>query len=468
MQAQAASQDTWIAGLARFAHGFRLSDASPTVREQAKLAVLDTIGCILAGAGDPDVEKLATAERAIDPREEVWVPGLRQRFAPEAAARISAYMGDLFEWNDLIGGHASIACLPAVLSLVGRQKPGGTELLEAYIVGAEITAAIYEATSVEPNAGSTVNYRKPYDEVSVGPVSVPSSIGAAASASRMLGLTEAQTQHAMAASVVLAAYSAAEGVFGAAGSIKPLLFGPWPAFIGMRSAFYAQAGLTGALRVLESDIGFFKTVSYAGHPVPVAGGDFWRLENPRRKYHANCGFIHSGIDALIKLRRRGVDLAGASEIRVAVPEDVKLLVSKPSPPSRAGDALFHGEYNLALAALEVDMILPAHSLAFADYLARDDFRSMLGKVKMVDAAGLTHSICSEVTIFDGDGAVIASERNDMPKGSYTNPMTAEEVKEKFRTCARTFLDDRAIEAFIARVGELDRQEDCEWLASSFN
>jgi len=71
MQAQADSQDPWIADLARFAHDFQFPDVSQTVRHRARFAVRDTIGCILACAGHPDVEKPATAEQAI------WVPGQR-------------------------------------------------------------------------------------------------------------------------------------------------------------------------------------------------------------------------------------------------------------------------------------------------------------------------------------------------------------------------------------------------------
>ena len=40
-----------VAGqLADFAHGFRLDDAPPTLIEKAKLHVLDTLGCALAGS----------------------------------------------------------------------------------------------------------------------------------------------------------------------------------------------------------------------------------------------------------------------------------------------------------------------------------------------------------------------------------------------------------------------------------
>lgn len=464
MAARHDAPPTWVGGLADFACDFQLGDAPDGVLDQAKLAVLDTLGCILSGAQHPDVGRLIAAETAIDPREEVKVPGLRRRLPMEAAARVAAYMGDLFEWNDLVGGHASIATLPAILALLDRVRPSGEELLAAYVIGVEVTGGTFEATSVAPSASSTINYRKPYSEVSLGPVSVPSSVGAAAAVSRLLRLDAGQTRHALSMAVVLAAYSAAEGVFGDAGSAKPLLFGPWPAFIGIRSAMYAQAGLTGAPRVLESPLGFYPTVSYPGHPVPEAGKDFWRLQNPRRKYHANCGFMHSGIDALVRLRHEGADLVGAERIRIAVPDDVKLLVSKVTPPSSSDETLFHGEYNFALAALEVDNITPEHSLRVQEYLARDDFRRMLGKIEMVSEPHLTHSVCSEVSVFDAAGATVAFVRNDAPKGSYDNPMTRGEVEAKFRTSASTYLSAAEQDAFIGRVAKLERETECGWLA----
>lgn len=457
----------WAADLARFAAGFTLEAAPAGVVDQAKLCVLDTIGCIANGAADEGVGQLIAAEKEIDPREIVPIPGLAGKFAPEAAARIGAYMGDVYEWNDLVGGHASIACLPAAMALGFPAARTGRDLLEAFIVGAEITGAIYEASSVSPSADSTTNYRKDFHDVSVSPVTIPSSVGAAATASRILGLDAKQTEHALNIAVVLGAFAPSEGIFGAAGSAKPLLFGPWPAFIGMRAAVYAKAGMTGATHAMESPIGYFSTVSIKGHPAPVAGGDFWRLSNPRRKYHANCGFMHSAIDTLAAMRRDGVDFAGASAIRIGVPQDVWTLTSKTDLPSRAGETMFHAEYNLALAALEVDRFEPRHSLEFQRYLADPAFRDIYGKLSTFVDPELVHSICSTVTVIAKDGSIAAERRYDEPKGSYANPMTRAEVEDKFRLATAALIDESDANDFIGRVSGLDEEKECTWLATSF-
>ena len=106
----------------------------------------------------------------------------------EAAARVNAYMGDIFELNDLIGGHASIGNVSALLALAESIGATGGQLVEAVVVGLEVTARVYNGYYPA---------MKPYDEVGMNPVVFPSSYGVAAGAARLMGLTEAQLGDAM-------------------------------------------------------------------------------------------------------------------------------------------------------------------------------------------------------------------------------------------------------------------------------
>jgi 2-methylcitrate dehydratase PrpD len=108
---------TAIRLLAKFTHSLALDAVPGNVRHQAALSLLDTIGCMVAGSATSDARALLVAEGADDAGGEGFTGGVgqstvvghRQRLSPRAAARCNGYLGDIFELNDLTGGHASIA-----------------------------------------------------------------------------------------------------------------------------------------------------------------------------------------------------------------------------------------------------------------------------------------------------------------------------------------------------------------------
>ena len=101
--------------LAHFATTLDLELVPSNVRRQAGLCILDTIGCILAGADAPEGAMLFEAESESNGGRVANVIGRSQVLPIEAAARVHGYWGDNFELNDLIGGHASIGNVAAGL-----------------------------------------------------------------------------------------------------------------------------------------------------------------------------------------------------------------------------------------------------------------------------------------------------------------------------------------------------------------
>ena len=135
------------------------------------------------------------------------------------AARCNGYFGDIFELNDLTGGHASIGNVAAALALAEESGAAGPDLLVALIAGIEVTTRIYN--TLYPTL-------KAYDECGMVPVGLPSSVGAAAVAARLLGLDAEQTRAALAIAAGLAGWCPAEVIFGGQSTLKPMLFGDGP------------------------------------------------------------------------------------------------------------------------------------------------------------------------------------------------------------------------------------------------
>ena len=99
--------------LADFAFDLSLDAVPPAVAHQAPLSILDIVGCIVSGACNEDTVRIADVEIRSSKTGTVRVVGRRERLIAEAACRINAFSGDIFELDDLTGGHSGIAVMPA-------------------------------------------------------------------------------------------------------------------------------------------------------------------------------------------------------------------------------------------------------------------------------------------------------------------------------------------------------------------
>lgn len=154
-----ADSTSLLDSLARFVTTLDLEHVPDIVRQQAGLCVLDTIGCMLAGADTPEGAMLLDAESASGGGGPLArVIGHTQALPVEAAARVHGYWGDIFELNDLIGGHAGIGNVAAALALVEGCGASGAALTKAVIAGIEVTSRLY--ASVYPAL-------KPYTDVAM-------------------------------------------------------------------------------------------------------------------------------------------------------------------------------------------------------------------------------------------------------------------------------------------------------------
>jgi 2-methylcitrate dehydratase PrpD len=430
----------------------------PEVSKEAKLSILDTVGCMVAGSTAPETHRFLQAELELSEGLGVAsVVGATKRFSTSAAARLNGYAGDLFELNDLTGGHASIAVVTAALATAEANGVAGAQLVDAVVVGIEVTSRIYAA--YYPTM-------KPYEEVGITPPGIPSTIGAAAAISRVCELSEEQTAEALAIAGTLAGWCPAEVIFGNGGTIKPILFGAWPATVAMQAVAYARAGLTGPASLLESRIGLYATLAKSFDSSAILEPLRWHLASPRRKRHACCGYIHSALDAVLALRAEGVRLADAALIEVRMPSYIIPGVSKNGPPSSPNSARFHAEYCIALALEGEELIVPDHSLDFAKHLKR--VGTTMKCVNLTADDSLTHYHQSIVRGLDARGNEIFRRRVDAPRGAPGDPMSHDEVRKKFFILTQDALEPQAQRAFVDRVDSLEHETECGWLIGTFS
>lgn len=448
-----AGADSTLRQLACQSSAMTVSDIPESVKRQARLCILDTVGCALAGTRTEEASLVLVCE-PVSADEAATVFGTPHRRSLQGAVRINGYLGDVLELNDLIGGHASIGNVTAALALGETSDAPGTRVLEAVVRGIEVTTRVYEA--VYPSL-------RRYTEMALVPVGIPSCIGSAAASAHLLALDEEQTLHALAIAGALAGWCPAEVIFGNGGSVKPFLFGAQPADVGITAAHYARAGMTGPADLLDSQLGYFATASTAGGFDATAWEGRWALEQPRRKLHACCGYLHAPVDALGKLRTSGSALH-EMRITLRVAPYVADVVSKDRLPISSNDARFHMQYCLALVACGADVIGPEHSIALHEQLRRPEVLAMMERILVVPDPALTHYHQCSIEMTDGDGQVTV-QAVSAPRGSPQEPLRDEEVIQKFHSLAEPVLGRARAGRFADQALDLEAVGDVRaWIA----
>lgn len=443
--------------LARFAREVAIGDIPEDVWVEAKYCLLDTLGCMIAGAPLPDGLMFANIEARFAPGEEARIIGRPIRLSAAAAARVNGYNGDILELNDLIGGHASIGAVSAALALAETERLSGPSFLRALIAGIETTARVNLA--YRESHGGLDN--KPFTEVGISSEGIPSTIGVSALTSVALGLNEDMISNALAIAGTLAGWCPVEVLFGEGGTVKPMMFGAWPATVGMMAARYGSAGMTGPARLLESSVGLYATLANGFDADILRGSLGWQLSKPRRKWHACCGFIHAGMDGVVRLRQQfGPDLFKDATIEVGVVPPVVDVLSNPAPPASEAQARFSGGFCLGLAVAGVDRIDVRHAASFATCLRNPLVSRTLPTVRYVPMAELPHFSHSMVRIVGQEG-LRAETLVAGYKGSATDPLSHDEVEEKFLSLTDNLLANPG--GYMSKVLSVEKFEDLGFL-----
>lgn len=297
--------DTTTERLAAYAMDLSYEDLPPEVVDRTKRLILDTIGCALGASP----YKAPTAARAVagDSMSKtpatVMVSG--HQASPDLAAFANGVMTRYLDYNDYYhnigGGHPSDTLAPALAAAEAANGDGKAAIL-GMVLGYEIILGLGDsaASTKTPGWGS-------------GSFQV---IAAAISASKLMGLTKEQTEHA----VSMAISSHLSNGRSRGGQISN-----WKAATsandsrnGVFCALAARKGLTGPNGAFEGRRGFFELTGNKFDVLPLGGekGTQFRIMGAQVKAHPAGYPSHSGIDAAVELHPKIKNPADIKEVRM--------------------------------------------------------------------------------------------------------------------------------------------------------
>jgi 2-methylcitrate dehydratase PrpD len=436
--------------LAAFAVGLRFAEIPADVAEAAKLHILDTFGCGLAAHR----LGLATAGRELVREQggnaEASVIGLGEPLPAGSAALANGMLCHGLDYDDTHTDsvcHVSAVMAPAAVAAAEARAAGGRELLAAFTAGAEIVTRI-------GMAAPAVFHRRGFH-----PTSACGVFGAAAAASRLRGLDAGRAAHALGI-----AGSLASGIFEylADGSATKTVHPGAAAHAGIIAAGLAAHGATGPASVLEGRFGFFAAFADV-HGIDLEAGlaDLGsRWETPRIAFkpYPACHYIHAPLDAAVKaLGGRRLAADEITEILVEVPEPAVSLVLEPAAekarPRTPYDAKFSLPYSLATLLIHGRVDLDTYTeAAIGDERVRSLARKVGYRVKSFST--FPKALPGGVAIRLRNGEVLEAELR-YQRGGAENPMSAEEVGEKFRSNARSALPSQSAERLERGILDLE-------------
>jgi 2-methylcitrate dehydratase PrpD len=422
------------ARVAEFVVSTRLSEISEETIELGKKSILDGLGLALSGSKAetaPMIEKYVQSLGCGSGGAAVLGSAVRlpPRFAALANG-IAIHVDDfddtqLASAKDRVYGllvHPTVCVLPAALATAEVSGKSGKELLLAYHVGVEVECKIAEAISPR-------HYQDGFH--STGTCGV---FGGTAACARLKGLDPVHTARAFAI-----AASQAAGLRENFGTMmKPFQAGH-ATESGVVAADLAALGWTGAEQILEAERGFFHAYGGSYDPSVITDrlGKPWTFQNPgvSIKPFPSGSLTHPGMTELLRLIRTN-SIRGADVVQVEVGTNHNMLNTLiHHRPTTGLQAKFSMEFCMAILLLDG----MADQTKFTDAVVnRPEVQDMITRVRFyTDPEAETAGYDKMTTILKitlQDGRIITG-RADFGKGSPTNPMSYDEVAEKFLGCA---------------------------------
>ncbi|MEO7725651.1 MAG: MmgE/PrpD family protein [Burkholderiales bacterium] len=423
----------------------------------AKVGVLDTVGVTLAGCNEHTAQLAARALGAGAGPSHVL--GTDRRVSALDAAVINgaaSHALDFDDCNNTFGGHPSAPVLSALFALADEVGASGREFIAAYVAGFEAETKIALGVNFH-------HYMKGWH-----PTATLGVFGSAAACSKLLKLDAAKTAVALAAAASFA--SGIKANFGT--MMKPLHVGHC-ARNGLYAALLAREGYTAnAQSVFEHKQGFLDVFNgpdtYDAAKIVAAWAKPWDIIEPgiAIKQYPCCGSTHPAIDAMLNLVREH-DVKATDVERIESWTHTRRLehTNRPNPQS-ALDAKFSVQYCLARAVIDRKVAIDQFE---GDAYKDAKTRELTSRVK---AAAYTtaqfpadNHFGAEVKVTLKNGRVLSHKVNQPYGRTSKNPLTREQLKDKFVNCALRALPADRVEQLYNAIDGLDQANDARTIAA---
>jgi len=431
------------------------------VIEQAKLLVMDTIGCGIGGyCTDFGKQITSMAKRYQSPSESSLI-GDGAKVCSEFACWANSSLANILDMDDVFLGtaHQANCLVPTAFAVGEAQKSSGSVVLHAVVLGFEVGSRIGLYAWPSPDKARTYfpSTWQVFDAVTV--------------AGKLLGLGKEEMYHA----------------FGLAGTVPPLpvdmqkfiqrpigfgknVFG-WTTLTGVFWTLGAQRGVEGTPHILDGDAGFWAIMGSDRHDFEKLTdglGEKYNIMDTKFKPYPLCTWGHTSADAIKKIfEENDIEAKEIESVRIrTLKRAVDYLVSLEM------ETIYDAQFNLphAVAMLALRKKPGPEWMSKENMFYNPEAEAIVEKVTMdvdpsaeqvfFEESGL--AIPSHVEVKTVDGRIYEEEIK-YSKGTPNNPFTPEELKDKFKTLASSLFSEKRIDKILEVISRLEELEDISTL-----
>jgi 2-methylcitrate dehydratase PrpD len=411
-------------------------DIPESVIEHAKKSIFNWMGVAIGAAHHESVDMVLSLKEDLQSSEQVSILGRPEKADLLLATLTNGMSSHIFDFDDThldTIHHPSGPVAPVVLALAEHYDLPPSEVVRAFVLGCEVELRI-----------SNMVYPSHYD-LGWHITGTAGVFGAAVAAGLLLKLNEEQFTYALGIAGTQA--SGLREMFGT--MTKPFHPGK-SAQNGLLAAMLAKKGFTSSKQVLEAKRGFGSVLApeYNLERVNENWGSQWELLKNAFKPYA-CGIVlHPSIDACIKLREYG-KAEDVQEIQVTVNPYVLELTGKQAPQTG-----LEGKFSIYHSATVGFLFGAAGEDQYKDDVVNNpEVLAFRSKVKPTVKEGMSEDAAIAKVIFrDGTEHTVTIEH---ATGSLENPMTKEQLIEKFTVLTQSIIGEENIQKVIEKVDHLE-------------
>jgi 2-methylcitrate dehydratase PrpD len=436
--------------------GVKFKQLPDQVIDRVKYLFLDFLGVACRGSREDSSKSLHrfVKEESAGSQQGVII-GTHEKGSCLMAALANGTFAHAIEMDDVNNEsslHPGVVVFSSALAGAEKTRASGKKFIEAAVAGYEVMIRLGRALGPENS------YLRGFH-----PTGTCGAFGAATVASKLFGLKGEASVHALG---IAGSQAAGSMEYLAQGAWTKRFHAGWAALSGLVAGQLAGQKFRGPTTIVEGRFGFLHAYSNKADPKKVLeglGSDFEILHTSIKPY-ACCRYMQPPIDAVIKvMKEHGLNAEEVARIDLGILRAGASLIAEPMEdkcrPDSIVDAQFSMPFGAAVAVLYGKAGLKEFQLS---KIRSDKVRSMMKKVTCHFDPALEKIFprqwAGTAEIVTTDGKVYKTTV-EYPKGDPENPLSWEELIEKFHEMSGGIYKREQRLKIIDQVRGLERIDD---------
>jgi 2-methylcitrate dehydratase PrpD len=440
--------------LVQLCHQLDYTDVPAEVINRVKYLLIDYIGVAARGAlseSSHPVHKMIRWQG--DFPNGTPIIGTKLRTSTSYAALGNGIAAHSLELDDVVNAaslHPGVSIMSAALPAGSQAGVNGKDFIAAVVAGYEVTVKL--GIALDPAA----HYARGFH-----PTATCGTLGAAITAAKLFNVDLPTLSNAIG---IAGSQAAGSMEFLSDGAFTKRFHAGWSAHSGIIAAQLAKDGFTGPHTILEGKFGFLHAYSTNSNPEKILAdwGHPYEVMRTSIKPHACCRYKQGPIDCVLKILQdnnltpRDIDKVVLSVLKAGFALVVDPWERKLKPESIV-DAQFSMAFGAAIAILYGKASLEEYHM---DNIKSPVVKKMMQRIECVEDSEIEidypQKWPAKADIFTKDGRKL-SARVEYPKGDPENPLTWEEIIEKFKRLTEPVYNGERMDDIVACVRNFEQE-----------